>query len=625
MPRIKAASIEAIKTRIPLEEVAGRLVQLKRAGRNWRGLSPFSNEKTPSFYVLPDKNIFKCFSTGLAGDVIRFIQETEKLEFVEAIETLAERHGVHIEYEDGGGPSNAFRSLRKEILEIHEYAADFYHRQFLSETDGGPAIQNYWQAQRGFPLEIAKDFKIGYAPPQGNALNELLLKKEFSEEAIQQCGLFYDARGRRDISQWKARFRGRLMIPIRNIQGQIIAFTARQLNSTPEDDPAREAKYVNSPETPVFHKGRMLFNLDRASRPGTERNCFYMVEGQLDALRCTSAGFENTIAPQGTGVTQEQLRLLGRYSHQLTIVLDGDRAGKEAALRILPIALRAEIELSFVTLPDGSDPDSYIQQNGTEAWQQLLDQAITAMEFALPALLQRHPDTPIGRREAFQDLFLILRESESAIVRNAYLEDAIVIAREEAHAIRQDFEHFLHTATPVARRAQDTEEPAPVKKQRDSLTTLEGVLLWIVLQDVNWAQRLAQVIDHHWINSESPEGKVLARILAEAEADTWEGTHQIDELLDSQAERDCFFAVYAEERPLENVEAIANECLLKLARRHIQNQIEQLSSQLADRSTDADTLRRIFGERKRLSQLKQDLIKHPQHIELPPIEQKSQN
>lgn len=625
MPRIKAASIEAIKTRIPLEEVAGRLVQLKRAGRNWRGLSPFSNEKTPSFYVLPDKNIFKCFSTGLAGDVIRFIQETEKLEFVEAIETLAERHGVHIEYEDGGGPSSAFRSLRKEILEIHEYAADFYHRQLLSNNGDGPAIRDYWSQNRGFSLDVAKEFKIGYAPPVGNALNELLISKEFSEDAIQQSGLFYDARGRRGVAQFKSRFRGRLMIPIRNIQGQIIAFTARQLDTTPEDDPAREAKYVNSPETPVFHKGRMLFNLDRASRPGTERNCFFMVEGQLDALRCATSGFENTVAPQGTGVTEEQLRLLGRYSHQLTLVLDGDRAGKEAALRILPLALRAEIEVSFVSLPEGSDPDSYIQQHGAEAWKKLMNQAVTAMEFALPALLQRHPDTPIGRREAFQELFQILRESESAIVRNAYLEDAIVIAREEAHAIRQDFERFLHTATPPPRRATESETKALVKKNHDSLTTLEGVLLWIVLQDVKWAQRLAQVIDHNWIHSESPEGKVLARILAEAEAETWEGAHQIDELLDSQDERDCFFAIYAEERALENVEATANECLLKLARRHIQNQLDQLTGQLADRSTDVETLRRIFGQRKKLSLLKQELLNRPPHVELPQPEQKSQN
>lgn len=610
MPFIKQETIEAIKTRIPLEEVVGRMVQLKRSGRNWRGLSPFSQEKTPSFYVLPEKNIFKCFSTGLAGDVIRFVQETEKLEFTEAIETLAERYNIKIDYEGGSRPNTEKPSLKKEILEIHEYACDFFHRKFMEDNEEGNFIRQYWQQDRKFSIEIAKEFKIGWAPARSNDLNKLLINKKFSTQAIHQAGLFYESRGNRGVEYWRPRFRGRLMVPIRNVQGQVIAFTARQTTQTPADDPAREAKYVNSPETPVFIKGRMLFNLDRANRPAMDGDCFLMVEGQLDAIRCWEKGATHTVAPQGTGVTEEQLALLARYSRQLTMVLDGDRAGKEAALRILPLALRAELEVSFALLPDGMDPDTLLCGNTPERWDDCIQKAQSAMEFAVPALFARHPDTPTGKKEAFEDLFRILLASESAMVQTAYLEDAITISKADARSVQDDFEQFRSQRRNLPNR-RPVDPPPPVENNSEGLTSIEGTLLWIVLQDLNWAQRLAQVIEHNWVNTQTIEGKVLAQILAEAEADAWDGIHQADGLLQTQVERDCLYAVYAEEFKFEDVESAANECLARMSMRWVNRELRDLSDQLSAKNMDPTAVREIFTRRNQLQRQKQALINQP--------------
>lgn len=610
MPFIKQETIEAIKNRIPLEEVVGRLVQLKRSGRNWRGLSPFSQEKTPSFYVLPDKNIFKCFSTGLAGDVIRFVQETEKLEFTEAIETLAERYNITLEYEGGRRPDTEKPSLKREILEIHEYACDFFHRKFMDENEEGTFIRDYWQHDRKFSIEIAKEFKIGWAPANSNDLGKLLINKNFSTPAIRQSGLFYEPRGNQPVERWRPRFRGRLMIPIRNVQGQVIAFTARQTAQTPNDDPAREAKYVNSPETPVFVKGRMLFNLDRANRPAMDGDRFLMVEGQLDAIRCWEKGATHTVAPQGTGVTEEQLALLARYSRQLTMVLDGDRAGKEAALRILPLALRAELEVSFALLPEGTDPDTLLCSDSPEQWEKCIAEAKSAMEFAVPALFARHPDTPTGKKEAFEDLFRILLASESAMVQTAYLEDAIAISKADPRAVQDDFEQFRSQRRNLPNR-QTAESLETTENQNQGLTSLEGTLLWIVLQDINWAQRLAQVIEHHWVNTQTIEGKVLAQILAEAEADAWDGIHQADGLFQTQAERDCLYAVYAEDFKFEDIESAANECLARISMRWVNRELRKLNEQLAAKKQDAAAVREIFIRRNQLQRQKQALINQP--------------
>lgn len=614
MPLISKESIDAVKNRIPLEDVVGRLVQLKRSGRNWRGLSPFTQEKTPSFFVLPDKNIFKCFSSGLAGDVIRFVQETEKLEFTEAVETLAERYNITLTYQDGSLPQGPKPTLKREILEIHEYACDYFHRQLLADSEDGRFIRAYWKEERGFSAETAKSYRIGWAPADSKGLANMLRRKGFSSDAIRGAGIFYEPRHRQgDPLAERCRFRGRLMIPIRNVQGQVIAFTARQTARTPADDPAREAKYVNSPETAVFTKGRMMFHLDKASRTAVEKDHFLLVEGQLDAIRCAEAGYPHTVAPQGTGITEEQLGLLARYTHHLTIILDGDRAGQDAALRILPLALRAGLEVGFVSLPEGSDPDSLLRGGDTAGWERHLASRATAMEFAVPALLGRHPDTATGRREAFEELFRFLMASESSLVQSQYLAEAIVLSGADERAVLQDFQAFREHRSHTAARRTSTEDDD--KKSNQPLTSLERCLLWIVLQDVDWAQRLAHVIEHEWVDTRTIEGRVLSQVLAEARNDAWEGVHHADALFDDQAERDCLYAVYAEELSLENS---VDEYLRQVVSRHLSRQVETISRQLRQTECTREQQRELFQKQVQITRQRMELNRNPPRVELPP-------
>jgi len=378
MSAIKPSSLRDLKARVNLLEVVSRAVTVRKVGSRFRGLCPFHQEKTPSFYVNPDNGFYKCFGCGKAGDAITFVRETEGLTFIEAVETLAKRFGVTLEYEEGTGPSREERSLRQELFDLHELAAEHFHQVFKGRDAAGDFMRAYWTGKRRFPLELAEEFKIGAADEHGSELAAALMKKKFSEDALRQCGLFFAPRegGPLMLGSLRHRFRGRLMIPIRDHQGRVVAFTARQTELTPGDDPAREAKYVNSPETPIFTKGNLLFNLDRARANVGDGRPFIMVEGQLDALRCWHVGLKTTIAPQGTAITDTQLGLLRRYHPQIECFLDGDSAGQKAAMRLLPLALRAGLEVKFLVLRQGEDPDSLFRDRGLPAYDEIRGQAL---------------------------------------------------------------------------------------------------------------------------------------------------------------------------------------------------------------------------------------------------------
>ncbi len=254
MPVIKPTCVRDLKLRVNLADVVSRVVALRKAGgARLKGLCPFHNEKTPSFNVDADKGFYKCFGCGKAGDAITFVRETEQLSFTEAVEALGQRYGVAIEYEAGSGPSREERSLRQELFDLHVQAAAHFHESFRGAGPAGDFKRADWTHERRFSPELAHEFKIGAAAMDGGGLGAEILRRKYSEEALRQCGLFFI----RDdamitVGALRPRFRGRLMIPIRDHQGRVVAFTARQTALTPEDDPARDAKYVYSPETPIF-------------------------------------------------------------------------------------------------------------------------------------------------------------------------------------------------------------------------------------------------------------------------------------------------------------------------------------------------------------------------------------
>ncbi len=603
MPIIARSCIEDIKNRVDLYDLVSPVVALKRSGRNYVGLSPFSNEKTPSFYVLPEKNIFKCFSSGHAGDLFRFVQLHEKLPFVEAVEAVANRFSLTLEYEDGSSAPRETRSRRKEILEIHEYATDFFHRKFLSSNSIGNEVRSYWVKTRQFPIEIAKEHKIGFSPINGSELNELVCKKGFSLEAIKQCGLFYSREDESEPARFRPRFRGRLMIPIRDYQGQVIAFTARELEMTPNESSSRRAKYINSPETPVFNKSRVLFGLDHARHYIDNVGNFLLVEGQLDAIRAWQFGFHTAVAPQGTSITEDQLLILKRYTNSIDCLLDGDEAGHKAGMRAVPMAFKTGLELKFLTLPQDSDPDLLFRQEGVSAIEALNRRKESALAFAIRNLLPDKNSSPSEVARTLSGLFGMINNCELTVAQDGYLAEAATLLKIDFDSARHDFHRFQFqkgrkTRNSVSPNSGDAfEENSP-----GMLTTADYELLLVVFHHKELADSISEVIDLEWIDDSTLHGKILIRVLAAAYEGTWDGPLNSDDLLENDEERDCIYTIMARESPFDDPVAKTNDCMHSLFQRYINMQSKEIEAQIAalpSPSKDYPNLQRRLIELRR--------------------------
>ncbi len=616
MSLVKPSCVRDLRTRVSIVDVVGRVATLKKAGSRYKALCPFHQEKSPSFHVNPDMGVYKCFGCGKSGDLITFVRETEGLSFIEAVEALGKRYNVPIEYEEGTGPSREERSLRQELFDLHELATDYFHQTYLHPTNTtGVFLREYWKEKRRFAPELAEEFKIGAAEANDTGLAALLLKKRFSEEALRQCGLFFIRDGALPsaLSSLRPRFRGRLMIPIRDHQGRVVAFTARQTELTPENDPAREAKYVNSPETPIFSKGHLLFNLDRARKEVGDGHPFVLVEGQLDALRCWSVGLKTAIAPQGTAITESQLGLLRRYHTQVECLFDSDNAGQQAALRFLPMALKAGLEVRYLT-PAGSgklDPDLLFLEEGLTAYDRLRTQARSAIAFASAALL---PDpraaSPERKSRAAEMLFEIISASESHIVRAEFLQEAAVHLALPAVALTQDFERFRQRgsrgAPPPAPAAS---EPMPVAATGGGGITPEQHLLLICLHFEEYGKRLSHSLPHDWVDTSHPAGALLNRFLAEFEQDAWPGRQNLDGLLETADEKALVASLLFDAPTLEDPLKVIHEGLRQLRARALEPRLRQielaLARQQADSHSDSFSLLKERSELQR--QLRQPL------------------
>ncbi|MDD3179231.1 MAG: DNA primase [Opitutaceae bacterium] len=616
MPIIKERSIQDLKQRVNIHDVVARVVSLKKAGARFKGLCPFHQEKTPSFHVSPEKGFYKCFGCGKAGDIFTFVMETEGLPFTEAAEALAQRFAVPIEYDEGAGPSLAERSLRQELFDLHELAADFYRQAFLAPTPNGERIRQYWTQQRRFGLDLADEFRIGLAPADDSSLAALFLKRRFSDEALRQCGLFFVREGAvLTLGSLRPRFRGRLMIPIRDHQGRVVAFTARQLEFTPADDPAREAKYVNSPETPIFTKGHLLFNLDRARSHVGEGRPFVLVEGQIDAMRCWSVGLKTAIAPQGTSITDGQLVLLRRYHPQVECFFDSDSAGQNAALRFLPMALRAGLEVRFLKLAGAEklDPDLLFLERGLAAYEELRRIALSAMDFACRTLLPA-PETASAeaKSRAAQTVFEIIRAAESEVTRSEFIAEAARHLRLPVAALQRDFQ----TASAAIARGQrfpdrpNSPSPPPSPVEAPGKPTEEH-LLFLCLHHEELLAGIATRIPANWIDSTTLSGRLLRRFLAEFREHNWPGREHIDQLLENQEEKTLVASLLFDPPNLDDPLKAANEGLRALQRRNIEPLLRQLELEIAHKGTNSDA--DILLLLKQRTELKQQLL-HPPRL-----------
>ena len=375
---ISKEQIEDIRARNDVVDVVGTYVQLKRAGSSLKGLCPFHKEKTPSFHVNPQRQIFHCFGCDKGGDVFRFIMEYENVDFPTAARLLADRCGLHLQLAETSGPAGPGKD---KLLRVLDEAAAFYRR--ILETSATAKRAREYLEERALPPALSEAFRIGYAPNRRGTLETWAKKYDFDPGLLVAAGLLARAE---DSGQLYERFRDRLMFPICDETGRVVGFSGRILRKD-----ARVAKYVNSPETTLFRKNRVLFALDKARKDILDAHEALVCEGQIDVIRCHAAGFTNAIAAQGTALTEAHARMIKRYADAVVLVLDSDRAGQDAAMRGAEVLLAEGLSVRVVALPPGEDPDSLIVSQGPEAFGRLVAGAQSIVDYEIDVLSAREP------------------------------------------------------------------------------------------------------------------------------------------------------------------------------------------------------------------------------------------
>jgi len=411
---------EEVRARLNIEDVIGEYVQLKRAGRNFKGMSPFTSEKTPSFYVSPDKHIWHDFSSNKGGDVFTFIMEVEGIDFKASLDLLARKAGVDLSmYDTKGSQEIALR--KKRLFLANELAANYYQQSLVKNQH---AVQ-YVFGKRGLSKQIVQDFKIGYAPTSGDALVQFLTKKGFTATELSQAGLVN--RYNTDL------FRGRMMIALMDGTGQVIGFTGRIIIEDP-----KAPKYLNTPQTLIYDKSRHVFGLSQAKE--AIRSCDYavIVEGNLDVISSHQVDISQVVASAGTAITEHHLRALVRLSNHVRLAFDGDKAGLAATERAIPIAQNVGIDLSIISMPDSAkDPDELIKQN-PKLWLTAIDDAIPAVEWVLKQYsLREDLKTAIGKRRFTTAALDVVRMLQDSVEREYYITKIAELSDSSVDALKE--------------------------------------------------------------------------------------------------------------------------------------------------------------------------------------------
>ncbi len=395
--------LEEIKGKIDLVDFIGRYLPLKKAGTNYKGLCPFHMEKTPSFMVSPDKQIWHCFGCGRGGDVFKFVMEKEGIGFAEALQMLAEQAGIQLSKVPQSGIDT-----RKTLMNINETAARFYEK-VLQDTNEGRAAKEYMVGRGMLPATLT-EFRIGFAPRGGKALVEFLIRKGAKEADIEKAGL-----GVRKGQFLYDKFVGRVMFPLWDSLGRVVAFTGRVL------DPSGIPKYLNSPETPLFHKSELLYGLHLAKQTIQREGRVVLVEGQMDTISSYQAGVKNVVGISGTALTEQQLQMLNRYCKEIVLSLDADTAGGEATRRALEMANNFDMAMKVVLLGGHKDPDSMIKEN-PENWKRAVEEAVPVMDFYFDVAARKYNVAKLeDKKQLTRELLSVITKVNDPVERDHYI------------------------------------------------------------------------------------------------------------------------------------------------------------------------------------------------------------
>ena len=412
---ISQKTIDKIFSTIRVEEIIGEYVQLKRAGSNFKGLSPFHEEKTPSFVVSPSKQIWKDFSSGKGGTAITFLMEIEGFTYPEALRHAAKKYGIEIEEDqvEYSEEQKKAQSEREILYKIHEVANTFFQEN-LWETEEGKTIALSYFKERELHDDIIKKFQLGYSPEKKNAFTEYALAKGYEKEILEKSGIsIFPENSPNGID----RFRERVIFPIHSFSGRVLGFGARILKSN-----VKTAKYLNSPETEIYHKSNILYGLNQSKQAISRENLCLLVEGYMDVISLHQSGIENVVASSGTALTTEQIKLIKRLTENVTILFDGDAAGIKASFRSIDMLLSEGMNIRVVLFPDGDDPDSFARKNPRDFVEDFIkNQAKDFIDFKAEILLKEANSDPIKKAEAIRDIVKSIGFVSNALKQEVYL------------------------------------------------------------------------------------------------------------------------------------------------------------------------------------------------------------
>lgn len=462
MSRIPSDIIEQIFQTARIEEVIGEFVQLKKSGSNLKGLSPFNNEKSPSFMVSPAKQIFKDFSSGKGGNVVTFLMELEQLSYPDALRWIARKYNIEIPESRPQTPEEIeATNMREAVFLITEVAAKYYVEQ-LHESPEGKAIGLSYFKERGFTEATIEKFGLGYSPKAVDAFARFALDKGYGEKALLESGISMEnERG------WLDRFRGRVMFPIHSISGRVLGFGGRIL-----DKNAKAAKYLNSPENPIYHKSKVLYGLYQAKNEIVKRDEALLVEGYTDVLSFAQNGVTHVVASSGTALTEGQIALLKRYTSNITLLYDGDAAGIRASFRGLDMMLEQGVNVRVVPFPDGEDPDSFAQKHSTEE----LEAYIAAnkkdfISFKTGILLEDAAGDPLKRAEMVRDVVGSIAKVPDAIGQEVFIKEAARILDLDPTSLYAELNRLLDTQAREQKRKQSEAPPMEVVPREEERRT----------------------------------------------------------------------------------------------------------------------------------------------------------
>lgn len=585
--------IQAVKDRADIIEVISSSIQLKRAGRNHLGLCPFHNEKTPSFNVSADNQFFHCFGCGANGDVISFVQQHENIDFIDSIKMLANRYGIIIPEGENYNPQA--QSEKAKLLELHKDVCEWFRNNLKSAA--AVSVRDYLEKRGVTPADTAA-FQIGYAPDSWDSLIKWAERKHYSMDLLEKAGLVVR---KENTDRFYDRFRDRLMFAIWNDDGKVIAFSGRVLQKD-----AKGGKYVNSPETPIFHKSSVLYALANAKKNIRDQKTAILCEGQLDVIACHRAGLNTAVSTQGTAFTEDHARKLKRYADKVVIAFDDDAAGQKACFKCIEILLPFGITPQVLNWGSGLDPDSLYQQKGPEALKECLANARDFFEVLINSNINQHGTSTVeGKTQIAHNIIHFISKINDSILRSSYIQtlsERIDVHSESLFRELKKYyrkQHFKNDSPQFTEQSAEMRSPVQFTEIMTAATLAELNLLEISLEHEDIALMLVDILPVHFI-SQTAIGSALKEILDLSLAGDWYSCKELIKeryLRQSPKIAERFMnPEYGPEALRSTVDSAVKDCLRKLKEAPMLKRRDEIMQLLRDPNQDSTALKLEFQQ-----------------------------